>query len=133
MLGSHRGLAGASARWWSAKSDMLSRKKAVILASKKQKGDPVDGRANVTAQGLESPQTMTSAGAAKRSEEAALADASCLLSNHENQKCFICGLADREEMMLLCDCCDTGWHMDCLSTPLTSVPDGDWKCPKCTK
>ena len=131
MLGSHRGLAGASARWWSAKSDMLSRKKAVILASKKQKGDPVDGRANVTAQGLESPQTMTSAGAAKRSEEAALADASCLLSNHENQKCFICGLADREEMMLLCDFCDTGWHMDCLSTPLTSVPDGDWKCPKC--
>jgi len=54
-----------------------------------------------------------------------------LLSNHENQKCFICGLADREEMMLLCDFCDTGWHMDCLSTPLTSVPDGDWKCPKC--
>ena len=66
-----------------------------------------------------------------RDREAALADASCLLSNHENQKCFICGLADREEMMLLCDCCDTGWHMDCLSTPLTSVPDGDWKCPKC--
>ena len=27
-------------------------------------------------------------------------------------------------MMLLCDVCDAGWHMDCLPVPLQSVPEG---------
>jgi len=35
-----------------------------------------------------------------------------------------CGSADRDEMMLLCDVCDAGWHMDCLPVPLLSVPEG---------
>jgi hypothetical protein len=33
--------------------------------------------------------------------------------------------------LLLCDGCGAGWHMHCLSPPLTAVPDGAWVCPSC--
>ena len=45
------------------------------------------------------------------------------------QKCSsLDGVSDR---MLLCDCCDEGWHTQCLLEPLTEVPAGAWFCPKC--
>lgn len=34
--------------------------------------------------------------------------------------------------MLLCDCCQQGWHMQCLQDPLDVVPEGDWYCVRCT-
>ena len=33
--------------------------------------------------------------------------------------------------MLLCDLCDRGFHMACLSPPLAEEPAGDWYCPPC--
>lgn len=33
--------------------------------------------------------------------------------------------------MLLCDSCDASYHIFCLLPPLTSIPPGDWRCPKC--
>jgi len=33
--------------------------------------------------------------------------------------------------MLLCDRCNTGWHMYCLSPPLETVPEGNWYCQAC--
>ena len=33
--------------------------------------------------------------------------------------------------MLLCDGCDKGTHMYCLTPPLREVPQGDWFCPDC--
>ncbi|KND03475.1 uncharacterized protein SPPG_00958 [Spizellomyces punctatus DAOM BR117] len=44
-------------------------------------------------------------------------------------ECMICGHTDREDVMLLCDLCDSGWHMDCLG--ITEFPEGDWYCPHC--
>ena len=37
-------------------------------------------------------------------------------------------------VMLLCDQCNAGWHLLCLSGihALDSVPDGHWFCPSCT-
>jgi hypothetical protein len=43
----------------------------------------------------------------------------------------VCDRDDDDESMLLCDGCDAGYHMGCLSPPLTSVPPGDWFCPPC--
>jgi len=34
-------------------------------------------------------------------------------------------------MMLLCDRCDQGYHMDCLVPALEEVPIEDWFCPRC--
>ena len=33
--------------------------------------------------------------------------------------------------MLVCDACDTGFHMSCLQPKVTDVPEGDWFCPHC--
>lgn len=33
--------------------------------------------------------------------------------------------------MLLCDGCDDSYHTFCLMPPLSEIPKGDWRCPKC--
>ena len=43
----------------------------------------------------------------------------------------VCRQSDREDMMLLCDRCDNGYHMDCLNPPMEYVPIEDWFCPQC--
>lgn len=45
--------------------------------------------------------------------------------------CMVCGNGESEECILLCDGCDDGYHTFCLVPPLTSVPKGEWRCPKC--
>ncbi|XP_050348273.1 PHD and RING finger domain-containing protein 1 isoform X2 [Nymphalis io] len=45
--------------------------------------------------------------------------------------CEICGSTEDEETMLLCDGCDLGYHMQCLSPPLAEVPADQWLCPNC--
>lgn len=45
--------------------------------------------------------------------------------------CEVCRQGDREDIMLLCDGCDCGFHMDCLTPILVEVPAGDWFCPTC--
>ncbi|XP_046407495.1 uncharacterized protein LOC124172100 [Ischnura elegans] len=46
--------------------------------------------------------------------------------------CEVCGSGDREDSLLLCDGCDRGYHLDCLTPPLTSVPIEEWFCSRCT-
>lgn len=45
--------------------------------------------------------------------------------------CMVCGKGDSEESILLCDGCDDGYHTYCLTPALTSIPKGEWRCPKC--
>jgi len=45
--------------------------------------------------------------------------------------CQVCQSPFNEHQMLLCDMCNTGWHMDCLLPPLTTIPHRLWKCPLC--
>jgi hypothetical protein len=45
--------------------------------------------------------------------------------------CEVCRFPDKESRMLLCDNCNTGWHLDCLTPKLTVVPEGAWICPYC--
>ncbi|CAH4037870.1 unnamed protein product [Pieris brassicae] len=46
--------------------------------------------------------------------------------------CEICARSDNEDTMLLCDGCDLGYHMQCLTPPLTEVPATEqWFCPNC--
>lgn len=50
----------------------------------------------------------------------------------DDTECCQCHSADDEESMLICDGCENGYHMGCLSPPLRSVPAGDWFCRSCT-
>ncbi|KAM7002951.1 uncharacterized protein phrf1 [Tautogolabrus adspersus] len=49
----------------------------------------------------------------------------------EQTNCEVCGSSDREDRLLLCDGCDAGYHMECLTPPLDSVPVEEWFCPVC--
>ncbi|XP_077994386.1 uncharacterized protein LOC144448107 [Glandiceps talaboti] len=46
--------------------------------------------------------------------------------------CEVCGRCDREDRLLLCDGCDSGYHCECLDPPLESIPIEEWFCPECT-
>ena len=45
--------------------------------------------------------------------------------------CKICGQADNWAQLLLCDGCDAGYHMKCLTPPLFRIPEQAWLCPSC--
>uniref|UniRef100_A0A671LSN8 [histone H3]-trimethyl-L-lysine(4) demethylase n=1 Tax=Sinocyclocheilus anshuiensis TaxID=1608454 RepID=A0A671LSN8_9TELE len=45
--------------------------------------------------------------------------------------CLVCGKGNDEDRLLLCDGCDDSYHTFCLIPPLSDVPRGDWRCPKC--
>ena len=50
------------------------------------------------------------------------------------EACHRCGGLDstEDDPLLLCDGpCGGGFHMSCLSPPITEVPEGDWFCPMC--
>jgi hypothetical protein len=50
------------------------------------------------------------------------------------QTCEVChdtAVNRRIGAMLLCDNCNTGWHMKCLTPPLRKKPAGDWFCSRC--
>ncbi|XP_043469159.1 chromodomain-helicase-DNA-binding protein Mi-2 homolog isoform X2 [Leptopilina heterotoma] len=34
--------------------------------------------------------------------------------------------------LLCCDSCTSAYHIHCLNPPLSEIPDGDWKCPRCS-
>jgi len=53
------------------------------------------------------------------------------IDDEDDVKCQVCNKPDAKSM-LLCDVCDKGYHMQCLSPPLSAIPRGDWKCPACS-
>ncbi|KAF8769060.1 hypothetical protein HU200_006983 [Digitaria exilis] len=48
-----------------------------------------------------------------------------------DQVCEQCSSGLHGDVMLLCDRCDKGWHLYCLSPPLERVPPGNWYCSDC--
>ena len=38
--------------------------------------------------------------------------------------CKICQRADQQELILLCDNCNMGWHTFCLTPALIDIPEG---------
>lgn len=45
--------------------------------------------------------------------------------------CEVCASPREAEKMLLCDRCNDGYHLHCLSPPLPYIPAGDWFCNGC--
>ncbi|KAK4802792.1 hypothetical protein SAY86_000995 [Trapa natans] len=48
-----------------------------------------------------------------------------------DQVCEQCKSGLHGDVMLLCDRCNKGWHIYCLSPPLKQVPLGNWYCFGC--
>lgn len=51
--------------------------------------------------------------------------------NEDNDNCMICDDNSRPTETLLCDNCDSSFHMSCLNPPMTEVPLSEWFCEKC--
>ncbi len=49
----------------------------------------------------------------------------------ESVTCRACGKGTDEEVLLLCDACQMGYHTYCLTPPLAEVPAHNWLCPSC--
>lgn len=46
--------------------------------------------------------------------------------------CATCGGKQNPDVIVLCDECDSGFHIQCLDPPLSEIPDTDhWYCPDC--
>ncbi|XP_051119104.1 lysine-specific demethylase JMJ17 [Andrographis paniculata] len=48
-----------------------------------------------------------------------------------DQICEQCRSGLHGDVMLLCDRCNKGWHIYCLSPPLKRIPPGNWYCQEC--
>lgn len=46
---------------------------------------------------------------------------------HEN----LCAVCSTGGHLLLCDTCSCVYHLQCLSPPQETAPEGQWSCPKC--
>jgi hypothetical protein len=50
----------------------------------------------------------------------------------DSEKCKICDGGDNDQLLLLCDLCDDGYHINCLTPKLKQVPeDKEWHCNSC--
>ncbi|KAJ1734447.1 hypothetical protein LPJ61_001072 [Coemansia biformis] len=47
------------------------------------------------------------------------------------EACEVCRSGENDDSMLICDGCDRGFHMFCLSPPLNAIPTNDWYCDSC--
>ena len=45
--------------------------------------------------------------------------------------CVVCGSGEQDDVLLLCDSCNSAYHTFCLVPRLRAVPEGDWFCPDC--
>ena len=45
--------------------------------------------------------------------------------------CQACRSGDEEQVLLICEACEVGFHTFCLYPPLEAVPPGEWRCPGC--
>jgi len=54
-----------------------------------------------------------------------------LINSWDRLVCEVCNKAAPESKLLLCDMCNSGYHMHCLQPPVTAVPDGVWLCHDC--
>jgi hypothetical protein len=54
-----------------------------------------------------------------------------LAKGDTDQACQVCHKVTGGTTMLLCNKCNEGWHMKCLTLPFTRRPKGDWLCPRC--
>nr|XP_015840552.1 PREDICTED: E3 ubiquitin-protein ligase UHRF1 isoform X2 [Tribolium castaneum] len=45
--------------------------------------------------------------------------------------CHICSKKENAGTLIMCDECDSAFHLTCLKPPLPAVPPDEWYCPEC--
>lgn len=52
-------------------------------------------------------------------------------SEEEDEICCVCYSSSYPQNLILCDMCDSVYHLSCLTPPLRYVPARNWFCPPC--
>ncbi|KAF9340240.1 hypothetical protein BGZ91_002904 [Linnemannia elongata] len=89
--------------------------------SKRIKKDPVSYADSEPSSPSHSDRMSSEPGSVKREDTA----------EESSDVCEICHTERDLDKMLICDGCELGYHMYCLTPPLNSIPKTDWYCAKC--
>ncbi|XP_075237625.1 chromodomain-helicase-DNA-binding protein Mi-2 homolog isoform X3 [Lycorma delicatula] len=52
--------------------------------------------------------------------------------SQSSRKLLVCRVCKDGGELLCCDSCPSAYHTFCLNPPLSEIPEGDWKCPRCS-
>lgn len=63
--------------------------------------------------------------------EYGLNDSRLSSSEEEDEICCVCYSSSYPQNLILCDMCDSVYHLSCLTPPLRYVPARNWFCPPC--
>lgn len=55
-----------------------------------------------------------------------------IAETYQGDGCAGCGADNDDEHMLVCETCESEWHLYCLKPALKAIPEEDWFCPTCT-
>lgn len=78
------------------------------------------------------PQVEFSSSKRRRNNHSGERVEDCKVEEQElDQICEQCRSGLHGDVMLLCDRCNKGWHIYCLSPPLKRIPPGNWYCLEC--
>ena len=50
-------------------------------------------------------------------------------NEYDNVPCVVCKRTDNGKEMLICDCCEKGYHMHCVN--VKEIPENEWYCKEC--
>ncbi|KAF9934979.1 hypothetical protein FBU30_009401 [Linnemannia zychae] len=89
--------------------------------SKRIKKDPVSYADSEPSSPSNSDRMSSEPGSVKRESTA----------DDSSDVCEICQTDRDLDKMLICDGCELGYHMYCLTPPLNTIPKTDWYCAKC--
>mmetsp|Transcript_5803 Transcript_5803/g.14747 ORF Transcript_5803/g.14747 Transcript_5803/m.14747 type:complete len:423 (-) Transcript_5803:484-1752(-) len=118
-------------RFQRATPQKKKRKRSAAFSSKKKKKTTK----TITSPLLGGVSSLQEGSVVHAASEDALATQASLESSHDPYDglcCALCSSGEHDESILLCDGCDAGFHMACLTPPLLQVPSGDWFCSFCT-
>ena len=87
--------------------------------------------ANAAREAALAKQNMEAEAAARAAAAAPARASTPPLEDLEEVSCEVCSSIEDDENMLLCDGCDSGYHLYCLRPKLKTIPDDDWFCAKC--
>ncbi|XP_019264663.1 PREDICTED: lysine-specific demethylase 5B isoform X1 [Nicotiana attenuata] len=88
-------------------------------------------RGNGSERKRESDSQFSSSKRRRKNSECDLTETCKTKEEEHDQICEQCKSGLHGEVMLLCDRCNKGWHIYCLSPPLKQIPPGNWYCLQC--
>lgn len=77
-------------------------------------------------------RNCTRSGVAEQKWDPANLSGHCKWDPFGNVVCEICGIDKDDHQILICDECQSGFHMYCVRPVIVNVPTNEWNCSRCS-